>query len=332
MRYRKLGSSDLEVSEISLGSWLTYSGGVETDATRACTEAAFEAGINFFDTANVYGQGAAETAWGEILSTRPRDSYVLATKVYFPMSDDPADQGLSPAQIAKQIDASLTRLKTDHVDLYQAHRFDASVPVEDTIDAFRKVVEQGKARYLGFSEWTPEQIRTAIDIAGPDLFVSSQPQYSMLWRAPEAEVFPLAAANGISQIVWSPLAQGVLTGKYKPGQPAPQGSRFASDTMAVAKDLVYSDAILEAVQRLVPIAEEAGMSMPTLALAWVLRRSEVASAIVGASRPEQVHANAAASGVELPDDLLAAVDQALGDTPVTEPTLAPGADAGIKRR
>ncbi|GHD93000.1 aldo/keto reductase family protein [Streptomyces naganishii] len=332
MRYRKLGSSDLEVSEISLGSWLTYSGGVEADATRACTEAAFEAGINFFDTANVYGQGAAETAWGEILSTRPRDSYVLATKVYFPMSDDPADQGLSPAQIAKQIDASLTRLKTDHVDLYQAHRFDASVPVEDTIDAFRKVVEQGKARYLGFSEWTPEQIRTAIDIAGPDLFVSSQPQYSMLWRAPEAEVFPLAAANGISQIVWSPLAQGVLTGKYKPGQPAPQGSRFASDTMAVAKDLVYSDAILEAVQRLVPIAEEAGMSMPTLALAWVLRRSEVASAIVGASRPEQVHANAAASGVELPDDLLAAVDQALGDTPVTEPTLAPGADAGIKRR
>ncbi|MFF0833023.1 MULTISPECIES: aldo/keto reductase [unclassified Streptomyces] len=332
MRYRKLGSSDLEVSEISLGSWLTYSGGIEADATRACTEAAFEAGITFFDTANVYGQGAAETAWGEILSTRPRDSYVLATKVWGRMSDDPADQGLSPAQIAKQIDASLTRLKTDYVDLYQAHRFDASVPVEDTIEALQKVVEQGKARCLGFSEWTPEQIRTAIDIAGPDVFVSSQPQYSMLWQAPEAEVFPLSAANGISQIVWSPLAQGVLTGKYKPGQPAPQGSRFASDTMAVSKDLVYSDAALEAVQRLVPIAEEAGMSMPTLALAWVLRRGEVASAIVGASRPEQVHANAAASGVELSADLLAAVDQALGDAPVTAPTLAPGADAGIKRR
>ncbi|MFI1538104.1 aldo/keto reductase family protein [Streptomyces anandii] len=332
MRYRKLGSSDLQVSEISLGSWLTYSGGVGADATRACTEAAFEAGINFFDTANVYGQGAAESAWGEILSARPRDSYVLATKVFFPMSDDPADQGLSPAQIARQIDASLARLKTDHVDLYQAHRFDASVPIEDTIEAFQKVVEQGKARYLGFSEWTPEQIRTAIDIAGPGLFVSSQPQYSMLWQAPETEVFPLSAANGISQIVWSPLAQGVLTGKYKPGRPAPRGSRFAGDTMAVSKDLVYSDATLEAVQRLVPIAEEAGMSMPTLALAWVLRRGEVASAITGASRPEQVHANAAASGVDLPEDLLAAVDRALGDAPVTGPILAPGADAGIKRR
>ncbi|CAL9674802.1 aldo/keto reductase [Streptomyces sp. enrichment culture] len=167
MRYRKLGRSDLEVSEISLGSWLTYSGGIEADRTRACTEAAFDAGITFFDTANVYGQGAAETAWGEILSAHPRDSYVLATKVWGPMSDDPADQGLSPAQIAKQIDASLTRLKTDYVDLYQAHRFDPSVPVEDTVEAFQKVVEQGKARYIGFSEWTPEQIQTGIDIAGP---------------------------------------------------------------------------------------------------------------------------------------------------------------------
>ncbi|MGC0208592.1 MULTISPECIES: aldo/keto reductase family protein [Streptomyces] len=332
MRYRTLGNSDLQVSEISLGSWLTYSGGIEADATRACTEAAFDAGINFFDTANVYGQGAAETAWGEILSKHPRDSYVLATKVYFPMSDDPADRGLSPQQIAKQIDASLTRLRTDHVDLYQAHRFDPTVPVEDTVEAFRKVVEQGKARYIGFSEWTPEQIRTAVEIAGPDLFVSSQPQYSMLWQAPEAEVFGLCAANGISQIVWSPLAQGVLTGKYKPGQPVPEGSRFASADMAVSKDLVYSEAALEAVQRLVPIAEEAGLSMPTLALAWVLRRGEVASAITGASRPEQVHANAAASGVRLSDDVLAAVDRALGDVPVTGPTLAPAAQPGIKRR
>ncbi|MFE0477158.1 aldo/keto reductase family protein [Streptomyces sp. NPDC058947] len=332
MRYRTLGNSDLQVSEISLGSWLTYSGGIEADATRACTEAAFDAGINFFDTANVYGQGAAETAWGEILSKHPRDSYVLATKVYFPMSDDPADRGLSPQQIAKQIDASLTRLRTDHVDLYQAHRFDPTVPVEDTVEAFRKVVEQGKARYIGFSEWTPEQIRTAVEIAGPDLFVSSQPQYSMLWQAPEAEVFGLCAANGISQIVWSPLAQGVLTGKYKPGQPMPEGSRFASADMAVSKDLVYSEAALEAVQRLVPIAEEAGLSMPTLALAWVLRRGEVASAITGASRPEQVHANAAASGVRLSDDVLAAVDRALGDVPVTGPTLAPAAQPGIKRR
>ncbi|CAL9323077.1 aldo/keto reductase family protein [Streptomyces rochei] len=332
MRYRKLGSSDLEVSEISLGSWLTYSGGVEAETTRACTEAAFDAGINFFDTANVYGRGAAETAWGEILSSRPRDSYVLATKVYFPMSDDPADQGLSPRHIAEQIDASLTRLRTDHVDLYQAHRFDPEVPVEDIVEAFQKVVDQGKARWIGFSEWTPEQIRAAIDVAGPGLFVSSQPQYSMLWQAPEAEVFGLCAANGVSQVVWSPLAQGVLTGKYRPGRPVPEGSRFASAEMAVSRDLVYSDAALEAVQRLVPIAEAAGMSMPTLALAWVLRRGEVASAITGASRPEQVHANAAASGTELSDDLLAAVDEALGDVPVSEPTLAPGARTGVTRR
>ncbi|GGZ59023.1 aldo/keto reductase family protein [Streptomyces rochei] len=332
MRYRKLGSSDLEVSEISLGSWLTYSGGVEAETTRACTEAAFDAGINFFDTANVYGRGAAETAWGEILSSRPRDSYVLATKVYFPMSDDPADQGLSPRHIAEQIDASLTRLRTDHVDLYQAHRFDPEVPVEDIVEAFQKVVDQGKARWIGFSEWTPEQIRAAIDVAGPGLFVSSQPQYSMLWQAPEAEVFGLCAANGVSQVVWSPLAQGVLTGKYRPGRPVPEGSRFASAEMAVSRDLVYSDAALEAVQRLVPIAEAAGMSMPTLALTWVLRRGEVASAITGASRPEQVHANAAASGTELSDDLLAAVDEALGDVPVSEPTLAPGARTGVTRR
>lgn len=202
MRFRKLGSSDLEVSEISLGSWLTYSGGIQAEQTRACTEAAFDVGINFFDTANVYGRGAAESAWGEILSQHPRDSYILATKVWGQMSD--TDQGLSAEQIGKQIDASLRRLRTDHVDLYQAHRFDVTVPIEETVEALQKVVRQGKARYLGFSEWTPEQIRTAVDIAGPELFVSSQPQYSMLWQAPEAEVFPVCAADGISHIVWSP--------------------------------------------------------------------------------------------------------------------------------
>ncbi|MET8413302.1 aldo/keto reductase, partial [Streptomyces sp. NPDC005195] len=291
MRFRKLGSSDLEVSEISLGSWLTYSGGIQAEQTRACTEAAFDAGINFFDTANVYGRGAAESAWGEILSEHPRDSYILATKVWGQMSD--TDQGLSADQIGKQIDASLQRLRTDHVDLYQAHRFDVTVPIEETVEALQKVVRQGKARYLGFSEWTPEQIQAAVDIAGPELFVSSQPQYSMLWQSPEAEVFPVCAANGISHIVWSPLAQGVLTGKYKPGQPLPADSRFANDAMSGSKDLVLNDAALEAVQRLVPVAEGAGVSLPTLALAWVLRRGEVASAITGASRPEQVHANAA---------------------------------------
>ena len=330
MRYRTLGSSDLQVSEISLGSWLTFAGGIEEEATRATTEAAFDVGINFFDTANVYGRGAAEAAWGDILSQRPRDSYVLATKVWGRMSD--TDAGLSAAQIAKQIDASLTRLRTDHVDLYQAHRFDLSVPIEETVEALQKVVEQGKARYLGFSEWTPEQIQAAIDIAGPDLFVSSQPQYSMLWQAPEVEVFPLTAANGISQIVWSPLAQGLLTGKYKPGEPLPADSRFANDRMNVAKDLVLNESTLEAVQRLVPIADGLGLTMPQLALAWVLRRPEVASAITGATRPEQVHANASASGIELSPDTLATIDEALGDAPVKRPRLASFAVEGVTHR
>ncbi|MCU1475940.1 MAG: Aldo/keto reductase [Subtercola sp.] len=331
MRYRKLGSSDLEVSEIALGSWLTtYSGGTEAEQTRACTETAFDVGITFFDTANVYGQGAAESAWGDILSEHPRDSYILATKVSGRMSAD--DGGLSGVQIAKQIDASLARLKTDYVDLYQAHRFDPTVPIEETIEALQKVVEQGKARYLGFSEWTPEQIQAALDIAGPELFVSSQPQYSMLWQAPEREVFELSAGNGIAQIVWSPLAQGVLTGKYKPGEPMPEGSRFADQTMSSLKDLVFTEAALEAVERLVPIAAGAGLSLPTMALAWVLRRGEVASAITGASRPAQVEANALASGVELPSDVLAAIDEALGDVPITEPTLAPYAAAGVLHR
>ena len=331
MKYRKLGSSDLEVSEISLGSWLTFAGGVEFEQVRACTDAAFDAGVNFFDTANVYGRGAAETAWGEILSGRPRDSYVLATKVWGQMSDDQADRGLSAPQIARQIDASLARLRTDYVDLYQAHRFDLGVPIEETIEALQKVVSDGKARYLGFSEWTPEQIEAAIEIGGPDLFVSSQPQYSMLWQAPEAEVFPLSAANGISQIVWSPLAQGFLTGKYRPGEEPPTDSRAASDGMNTAMELVMNDANLEAVERLRPIAEGLGLSLTELALAWVLRREEVAAAIVGASRPEQVHANAAASGIELSAETLMAIDEALGDAPVTEPTLAPLARAGVKR-
>jgi aryl-alcohol dehydrogenase-like predicted oxidoreductase len=332
MRYRKLGSADLEVSEISLGSWLTYQGGVGAEQTRACTEAAFEAGINFFDTANAYGRGAAEAAWGEILSGHPRDSFVLATKVFVQMSDDDADRGLSAAQIAKQIDASLKRLRTEYVDLYQAHRFDTETAIEETIEALQRVVTDGKARYLGFSEWTPTQIQAAIDIAGPDLFVSSQPQYSMLWQAPEAEIFPLCAANDISQIVWSPLAQGILTGKYKVGQPHPDDSRAANDAMSVSMGIVMSDAALEAVERLVPIADGAGLTLPEMALAWVLRRTELASAIIGASRPEQVHANAAAAGIELSADVLDAIDAALGDAPVRAPTLAIGATEGVKHR
>src|SRR3954467_10728681 len=332
MRYRKLGSSDLEVSEISVGSWLTYSGGVEFEQTRACTDAAFEAGINFFDTANVYGRGAAELAWGEILSGRPRDSYILATKVWGPMSDEPDERGLGAAQIAKQIDASLERLRTDYVDLYQAHRFDPDVPIEETIEALQEVVASGRARYLGFSEWMPDQIQAAIDIAGPDLFVSSQPQYSMLWQAPEAELFQLCAANDISHIVWSPLAQGLLTGKYRAGEAPPPESRAAHEEMGQPMALLMTDERVEAVDRLRPVAEQAGVSLVELALAWVLRRSEVASAIVGASRPEQVHANAKASGVELAPETPAAIDEALGDAPVKEPTLAPFARAGVMHR
>jgi aryl-alcohol dehydrogenase-like predicted oxidoreductase len=329
MNYRKLGSSDLEVSDVSLGSWLTYSGGVERDQTAACTKAAFDAGITFFDTANTYGDGAAEAAWGEILSGYDRDSYVLATKVFFPVT---GGRGLSAEQIHKQIDASLQRLQTDHVDLYQCHRFDVTVPIEETMEALSEVVRAGKARYLGFSEWTPEQIRAGLEVAGAEKFVSSQPQYSMLWRAPEAEVFGLCAENGISQIVWSPLAQGVLTGKYKPGEAPPADSRAASDEMGAFIGELMADDVLEAVQRLVPIAEGAGLTMPQLALAWVLRRDEVASAIIGASRPEQVHQNAAASGVVLSDDVLAAIDEALGDVPITGQTLAPNASDGVLHR
>ncbi len=269
---------------------------------------------------------------GEILSGRPRESYILATKVWGQMSDDPDDRGLSSAQIAKQIDASLERLQTDYVDLYQTHRFDPDVPIEDTIEALQRVVSEGKARYLGFSEWTPEQIQAALDIAGPDLFVSSQPQYSMLWRAPESEVFSLCRANGISQIVWSPLAQGLLTGKYRPGQEPPPDSRAASSEMGGFMDRLMNDAVLEAVDRLRPIADGAGITMTEMALAWTLRRPELASAIVGATRPEQVHANARASGIELSPDTLDAIDEATGDVPVKEPTLAPLAQAGITHR
>ena len=332
MNYRRLGSSDLEVSEISLGSWMTFSGGIEFDQIESCTDAAFEAGINFFDTANVYGRGAAETAWGQILSKRPRDSYILATKVWGPMSDDPSDKGLSAAQIAKQIDASLLRLQTDYIDLYQAHRFDPDVAIEETLEALQQVVTDGKARYLGFSEWTIEQIQTAVEIAGPNFFVSSQPQYSMLWQAPEAELLAVCETHNISQIVWSPLAQGLLSGKYRPGHDAPTDSRAASTSMNGAMNLVMNDSTLAAVDRLRPIADQAGLSMVELALAWVLRRHEVASAIIGASRPAQVTANALASGTTLDAEILTAIDEALGDAPITEVTPATFARPGVTRR
>ena len=314
MNFRRLGSSDIEVSEISLGSWLTYSGGVGAEQARACVDAAFEEGINFIDTANVYGRGAAESLLGEALAGRERSSYVLATKLYFPMSD--TDRGLSAGQVHKQIDASLRRLRTDYVDLYQCHRYDDETPLQETMEALSEVVRAGKARHIGFSEWPAEKIAESLALAGMERWVSSQPQYSMLYRTPEAEVIPLCEREGISQIVWSPLAQGVLTGKYLPGQQPPPDSRAASESMGGFIGRLMAPPVLEAVQRLRPVAEQAGLSMVQLALAWVLRQANVASAIVGASRPEQVRANAAAAGVVLGPDTLEAIELAVGGVAV----------------
>jgi 1-deoxyxylulose-5-phosphate synthase len=309
VKYRRLGSSDLTVSEISLGSWLTFGVGIERDRAAACVDRAFELGINFVDTANVYGRGAAEELLGEVLAGRPRDSYVLATKLYFPMGD--GDRGLSRAQVLKQVDASLARLRTDYVDLYQCHRYDNDTPLEETMEALSEVVRAGKARSLGFSEWSAGQIEAALALPGVERFVSSQPQYSLLWRAPERAVIPLCAREGISQIVWSPLGQGALTGKYRAGEAHPADSRAASERMSWAMGRFLTDEVLAAVERLRPIAAAAGLTLPQLALAWVLREPNVASAIVGVSRPEQLDDNAAASGVVLDASTLAAIDDAL---------------------
>ena len=301
MKYRKLGASDLSVSEISLGSWLTYGVGVERDRAVACVDRAFELGINVIDTANVYGRGAAESFLGEVLAARPRNSYILATKLFFPMSA--TDKGLSRAQIAKQIDASLQRLRVDHVDLYQCHRYDTDTPIEETMQALSEVVRQGKARYIGFSEWSPPQIESAFGVVGTGHFISSQPQYSLLWRQPEEGVIPLCATKGISQIVWSPLAQGVLSGKYLPGAKVPTESRADSATMGQFIHSWLQPEILKAVQRLKPLAADAGCTLSQFSLAWVLRQPNVASAIVGASRPEQLAENAAASGLVIDPEL-----------------------------
>ena len=309
MRYRKLGSSDLVVSEIALGSWLTYGVGVDTERARACVNRAFELGITFIDTANVYGRGAAEEFLGAELAGRDRSSYVLGTKLFFPMSE--TDKGLSREQVLKQIDASLVRLRTDYVDLYQCHRYDPETPLEETMEALTEVVRAGKARYIGFSDWSAEQIRAALELPGVEKFVSSQPQYSLLWRRPEREIFDVCRANGISQIVYSPLAQGVLTGKYRPGEVPTADTRAASDEMGWAMGKFLKDDVLDGVERLRPIADGLGLTLAQLSLAWILREENVASAIVGASRPEQVEANASASGIELDDATLAAVDEAL---------------------
>jgi aryl-alcohol dehydrogenase-like predicted oxidoreductase len=311
MRYRRLGASGVKVSEVGLGSWLTYGGSVEDQRAIDCIHRAFELGVNFFDTANVYRRGAAEEVVGRALRGIERDDYVLATKVWGPMGEGPNDRGLSRKHVMEQCHASLRRLGTDYVDLYQCHRYDTETPLEETMEALSEVVQAGKARYIGFSEWSADQIRSSFEIDGVTDFVSSQPQYSMLWRTPEEEVFPLCAELGVGQIVWSPLAQGVLTGKYEPGRPPPSNSRAASESMGGMMGDFFSENTLERVQSLRPIADKAGLSMAQLALAWVLRDERVSSAIIGASRPEQVDDNAAASEVVLDDDTLMAIDDVL---------------------
>jgi len=309
MHYRRLGASELMVSEISLGSWLTYGAGVDNDRGLACVRRAFEVGINFFDTANVYGGGGAESFLGEALSGVDRESYILGTKAFFPMPD--GGQGLSAAQIRKQADASLRRLRTDYVDLFQCHRYDPNVALLETMEALTDLVKQGKARYLGFSEWTAAQIEAALAVPGVERFVSSQPEYSILYRKIEPDILDVCERNGISQIVWSPLAQGALTGKYKPGTRPPAGSRAANESMGRWMGRWRDDVVLEAVQRLRPIADGLGLSMAQLALAWVLRQPNVASAITGASRPEQIDDNVGAVGVTLDEATLAAIDEAV---------------------
>jgi aryl-alcohol dehydrogenase-like predicted oxidoreductase len=294
--------------------------GVEADKARACLHEAFAQGINFIDTSNIYGRGAAETFLGEALKGRGRDSYILATKLYFPMTE--TDRGLSRAQVEKQLDASLKRLQTDYVDLYQCHRYDFDTPLEETMEALTRAVESGKARYIGFSEWPVDRIQAAIDLSKSrnfTPFVSSQPQYSLLWREPEEEVIPLCAANGISQIVWSPLGQGVLSGKYDPDKPPPPGTRAASDEMGGFMDRLMRPQVLRAVQQLKPIAEEAGLTLVQFALAWVLCEPNVASAIIGASRPEQVRENAEASGVVVDTQLFMRAERIIDEALSREP-------------
>ncbi|NHN56796.1 aldo/keto reductase [Calidifontibacter sp. DB0510] len=325
MKFRYLGNSGLKISEITYGNWLTHGSQVENDQAVRCVRAALDAGITTFDTADVYANTAAETVLGNALASERRESVEIFTKVYFPTGPGgPNDTGLSRKHILESIEGSLRRLRTDHVDLYQAHRFDYETPLEETMQAFADVVRQGKALYIGVSEWTAEQLKEGHALA-KDLgvqLISNQPQYSMLWRVIEDQVVPMSEALGISQIVWSPVAQGILTGKYKAGGKLPEGSR-ATDEKGGA-DMIkrfLEPKTLRAVQKLKPIAEGLDLTMAQLAVAWVLQNPNVASAIIGASRPEQVTDNAQASGVTLDQDTLAAIDKALGKIPETDPSL-----------
>lgn len=323
MEFRNLGRSGLKISEIAYGNWLTHGSQVEEDAARACVRAALDEGITTFDTADIYAGTRAEKVLGRALKGQRREGLEIFTKVYWPTGPGPNDRGLSRKHIIESVHGSLRRLGTDYVDLYQAHRFDYETPLEETLKAFDDLVRQGKVLYVGVSEWRAEEIERALKIAdemGFDRIVSNQPQYSMLWRVIEEEVVPLCEREGVGQIVWSPIAQGVLTGKYEPGLPLPKGSR-ATDGKGGA-DMIrryLNDDLLTRVQDLRPIADELGLSMAQLAIAWTLQNPGVSAAIVGASRPEQVTDNVRAAGVELDSDVLKRIDEVLGDAVISDP-------------
>ncbi|WP_062517999.1 aldo/keto reductase family protein [Demequina gelatinilytica] len=323
VNYRYLGNSGLKITELTYGNWITHASQVENDQAKACVQAALDVGISSFDTADVYANTQAEVVLGEALKGERRESLEIFTKVFWSTGPGGAnDMGLSRKHIMESINGSLKRLQTDYVDLYQAHRYDYDTPLEETMSAFADIVHAGKAHYIGVSEWTADQIRAGAALA-KELripFVSSQPQYSMLWRVIEDQVVPASKEVGVSQIVWSPVAQGVLTGKYKPGQPAPAGSR-ATDEKSGARFIErwMGEDILTRVQGLQPIADELGLTMAQLAIAWVLQNDNVAAAIIGASRPEQVRDNAKASGVEIPAELMTRIDEVLGDVVERDP-------------
>ena len=329
MKFRYLGDSGLKISEITYGNWLTHGSQVENDTAAKCVQAALDNGITTFDTADTYANTAAETVLGDALAGQRRESLEIFTKVYFPTGPmGHNDTGLSRKHILESMNGSLRRLKTDYVDLYQAHRYDNETPLEETMQAFADLVRQGKALYIGVSEWNAQQLRDGHALAKELGFqlISNQPQYSMLWRVIEEEVVPTSRELGISQIVWSPVAQGVLTGKYLPGQPAPEGSR-ATDAKGGA-DMVkswMSDEVLEGVQKLKPVADELGLTLAQLAIAWVLSNDNVAAALIGASRPEQVESNVKASGVQIPAEALTRIDEIIGGLAERDPakTVAP---------
>ena len=323
MEYRRLGSTGMYVSEISYGNWITHGSQVEQEAAIKCVKTAFDLGITTFDTADVYAGTRAESVLGKALKGIRRESYELFTKVYWPTGTGKNDRGLSRKHIMESCHASLKRLNVDHIDLYQMHRFDFETPLEESLQAFEDLVRQGKVNYIGFSEWTAAQISSALkiqDARGYSRFVSSQPQYSALWRVIEAEVVPLSRKEGIGQIVWSPIAQGVLTGKYKPGAKPPAGSR-ATDKKSGAGMISrwMRDEVLEAVQKLQPVADSVGLTMSQLAIAWVLQNDNVSSAIMGATKPSQVKENVKASGVKLDASVMRAIDSALGTLPERDP-------------